>query len=76
MPKGIWRPRAERLPRDEYLNRAYEFAHRKNGKLSVDQVALIRQRAASGEPKKPMAAEFGVHPNTIYRICDHTNYLA
>lgn len=76
MPKGIWRPRAERIPRDEYLDRAYEFAHRKNGKLSDEQVASVRARAAAGEPKKQMAKELGVHPNTIYRICDHTNYLA
>lgn len=76
MPKGIWRPRAERIPRDEYLSRAYEFAHRTPVKLNESQVTAIRVRASMGVPHEKMASQYGVHRNTIARIAAYESWAA
>ena len=64
MPKGIWRPRSERMTRAEYLERAHEFAHRARAKLSADEVQAIRANR-SGMTAKELAERFGVHYRTI-----------
>jgi predicted DNA-binding protein (UPF0251 family) len=76
MPKGIWRPRAECLTRDEYLSRAYEFAHRTPVKLTASQVAAIRVRASMGVNYEKMASQYGVHRNTIARIATYESWAA
>lgn len=72
MPKGVYRPRSERIPRGEYLQRAKEFAHNKNGKLCPATVQAIRENH-QGLTDKQQAERHGVHPNTIYKI---RHYLA
>jgi len=67
MPKGVWRPRSERISRDEYLARAYEFAHNKNAKLCSVKVQSIRENR-QGLTDQQQAELYGVHKNTIYMI--------
>jgi DNA invertase Pin-like site-specific DNA recombinase len=38
----------------------------RHAKLSADQVAAIRQRAAEGESKTALATEFGISRATLY----------
>lgn len=64
MPKGIWRPRSERMSRSEYLERAHEFAHRASAKLSPDDVKAIRANR-SGMTAKQWAERLGVHYRTV-----------
>lgn len=73
MAKGVWRPRSERMPRDEYLIRAREFAHRRAAKLTPDQVASIRENR-QGLTDKQQAALYGVHRNTIYKVRHGATY--
>jgi hypothetical protein len=73
MAKGVWRPRSERMPRDEYLARAYEFAHAKNAKLCSDKVQSIRANK-NGLTDQQQAELYGVHKNTTYKIRHHLAY--
>jgi|688.fasta_scaffold101027_2 hypothetical protein len=73
MAKGVWRPRSERMPRDEYLARAYEFAHAKNAKLS-DEIAHCIRTNRQGLTDQQQAELYGVHKNTIYKIRHHLAY--
>lgn len=43
-------------------------------KLTDDQVAWVRLRAAAGEPQRALAAELGVAENTISRVVHHQTY--
>lgn len=37
-------------------------------KLTADAIPVIRQRKASGETAKAIAADYGVHPSRIYQV--------
>lgn len=68
MPKGVWRHRSKRITRDEYLSRAYEFAHHTPQKLDAEKVRVIRVRAAMGVPARRMAKQYGVSKSMIDKV--------
>jgi hypothetical protein len=61
------------IPREEYLNRAYEFAHKKNRKFDKETVIAIRENR-QGLTDKQQAEKHNVHPHTIYKIRHRMTY--
>lgn len=58
------------IPRDEYIQRAHEFAPRGERlakKLTDEKVRAIRENRR-GLTDKQQAELYGVHPNMIYKI--------
>lgn len=58
------------IPRDEYIQRAHEFAPRGERlakKLDSQKVRAIRENR-KGLTDKQQAEIYGVHPNMIYKI--------
>lgn len=74
MARGVWRPRWQRISREEYLIRAYEFAHKKNRIFTDQQVQVIRIRASMRVTAKRMAQQYGVHVRTIEKIISYEAY--
>lgn len=67
MAKGVWRPRSERLAREDYLDNAHVFAHRTPKKLTAEIVRQIRENR-EGMSDKKRAELLGVGQQTVYRV--------
>lgn len=74
MPKGIWRHRSKRLEREEYLSRAYEFAHHTPQKLDAEKVLAIRVRHSMGVPAQRMAEQYGVSKSMIDKVAAYDRW--
>jgi hypothetical protein len=69
-----YKPRSERLTREEYISRAYEFAHRTPKKLDAAKVKDIRYRASSGESRRLLASEYGVSYTAISKVVNYESW--
>ena len=63
-----------KMTRDEYLSRAYEFAHTANRSMTMDQADEIRRRYAGGESQRSIADQLGLHKNTVWKIVNYLSY--
>ena len=67
------------MNRDEYRSRAVELAPRgrdlPQSKLHPYHVKRIRERNDYGVPRWFLAKEYGVHKNTIDKVCTYETWI-